>query len=102
MNARDDARVDKTTEQLIDAFFVLRTRQEIESFLLDLLTPHEMRELSQRLDVAQLLDQGVSYVGVSEQTGASSTTVSRVSKCLNGNVGGYRLALEQLARRATE
>ena len=32
-----------------------------------------------------------------EQTGASSTTVSRVSKCLNGAAGGYRVVLDRLA-----
>ena len=39
---------------------------------------------------------GHSYVDVSRATGASSTTVSRVSKCLNGPAGGYRLVLSRL------
>jgi len=43
-----------------------------------------------------MLDEGSSYADVSRKTGASSTTVSRVSKCLNGQRGGYRLVLGRL------
>lgn len=47
--------------------------------------------------MARLLDAGESYLSVQEQTGASSTTVSRVSKCLNGAAGGYRAVLDSMA-----
>ncbi|MDO4539422.1 MAG: YerC/YecD family TrpR-related protein [Coriobacteriales bacterium] len=90
------ASTDKLTEQLMDALCELHSSEEFRAFLSDLLTPRELQEFAQRLEVALLLDQGVSYVGVSRQTGASSTTVSRVSKCLNGEVGGYRLVLDRL------
>ena len=43
-----------------------------------------------------MLAAGASYVDVSRATGASSTTVSRVSKCLNGPGGGYRMVLARL------
>ena len=43
-----------------------------------------------------MLGVGRSYVDVSKATGASSTTVSRVSKCLNGERGGYRTVLGRL------
>jgi TrpR-related protein YerC/YecD len=51
----------------------------------------------QRIEVASLLREGRSYLEVTGATGASSTTVSRVSKCLNGEPGGYRLVLDRLA-----
>ena len=77
-----------------------RERLEVEEdrlfqALCTLRTPEEARA-SQRLQVATLLRSGSSYVAVSESTGASSTTVSRVSKCLNGPAGGYRLVLSRL------
>ena len=43
-----------------------------------------------------MLREGHSYVDVSSATGASSTTVSRVSKCLNGPRGGYRVVLGRI------
>ena len=65
-------------------------------FLGDLCTPREIDDLSQRLEVAAMLSEGHSYADVSRATGASSTTVSRVSKCLNGERGGYRTVLSRL------
>lgn len=84
------------TERLMEAFCLLETPDEAHAFLLDLLSKREIQDLAQRLEMARLLDSGSSYNAVSEATGASSTTVSRVSKCLNGPEGGYRLVLGRL------
>ena len=74
----------------------LASAEEASALLLDLCTPREIEDLSQRLEVARLLDAGEPYLSVQQKTGASSTTVSRVSKCLNGPVGGYRSVLDHL------
>lgn len=87
---------DENTRRLLDALCQLRTPKESAALLLDLCTVREIQDLAQRLEVAHLLDEGTSYVRVSKLTGASSTTVSRVSKCLNGPEGGYRLVLDRL------
>lgn len=87
---------DENTRRLLDALCQLRTPEESAALLLDLCTVREIQDLAQRLEVAHLLDEGTSYVRVSKVTGASSTTVSRVSKCLNGPEGGYRLVLGRL------
>lgn len=62
----------------------------------DLFTIREIRETSQRLAVARLLDAGKPYVAIEEETGASATTIARVSKALNYGSGGYRTALDIL------
>jgi TrpR-related protein YerC/YecD len=80
----------------------VRGSGEARAFLLDICSPKEIGELAQRLEVARLLDEGESYATVSRLTGASSTTVSRVSKCLNGSDGGYRLLLGRLRAAADE
>ena len=82
--------------RLLEAFCSLGSAEEAEALLSDLCTPREIEDLSQRLEVATMLAAGASYVDVSRATGASSTTVSRVSKCLNGPTGGYRLVLGRL------
>ena len=87
---------DAALARLLDAICSLRTPEEARALLSDLCTPREVADLSQRLEVARMLSQGSSYVDVSRETGASSTTVSRVSKCLNGPAGGYRLVLSRL------
>lgn len=84
------------TERLLAALCSLESVDEARALLGDLCTPREIEDLSQRLEVATMLASGASYVDVSRATGASSTTVSRVSKCLNGPTGGYRMVLERL------
>ena len=82
--------------RLCEALCALETPQEARALLADLCTSRETSELAQRLEVAVMLRDGASYLEVSRATGASSTTVSRVSKCLNGEVGGYRVVLDRL------
>ena len=89
-------------ERLYSAFNALRTEDEARRFLHDICSAKEIEDLAQRLEVATLLAGGSSYVSVSKATGASSTTVSRVSKCLNGVEGGYRLVLERIGGHAGE
>lgn len=95
-STRDNASNPEETQRLCEAMCLVKTPEEALAFFADLLSPHEMSDLAQRLEVATLLRSGRSYVDVSSATGASSTTVSRVSKCLRGERGGYRLVLERL------
>ena len=99
MTTKDD---DQSMNLLLDALCSLNTRDEMRLLLCDLLTTREAQDLAQRLAVAKLLDEGLSYIEVSRQTGASSTTVSRVSKCLNGDEGGYRLAFDRLRDKSVD
>ena len=95
-STRDNASNPEETQRLCEAMCLVKTPEEALAFLADLLSPHEMCDLAQRLEVATLLRSGRSYVDVSSTTGASSTTVSRVSKALNGEYGGYRKILIKL------
>ena len=38
----------------------------------------------------------MSYQAISKETGASTATISRVSKCLEYGNGGYRAAIQRL------
>lgn len=86
----------KTREekQLIKAFASLDKEQEIANFLRDLLTPAEMEEFSNRLEIAKLLSQRkLSYLDIADKVGTSTTTVTRVAHWLFRGHGGYVLAL---------
>ena len=75
----------------------LKTIAECYDFFEDLCTIKELRDLSARLDVAFLLDRGLSYQAVAGQTGVSSATICRVKKCLDYGSGGYRRAIDRAA-----
>ena len=63
--------------------------------LLDLLAPFENKDISARLCVAVMLDEGKNYQEISKATGASTATISRVKKCLVYGSGGYRTTLDR-------
>ena len=84
-------------ESLLDVLSALDDKDTLFALMEDLFTIREIKESSQRLAVARLLDQGKSYAQIAEATGASATTIARVSKCLGYGTGGYRAALDVLA-----
>ena len=85
----------EATERLAKAFLSLCDVDECMAFFGDLFTVKEIDELSSRLEVARLLKLGVNYIDIAAKTGASTATISRVSKCLSGSKGGYRMVLSR-------
>ena len=83
-------------EDLLRVFAALDDEDTVYTLLEDLFTIREIKETSQRLAVARLLSAGRSYASIEEATGASATTIARVSKCLNYGAGGYAHAFEVL------
>ena len=93
---------DLRTREVDDLLHVLASIDDADTvfaLLEDLFTIREIKETSQRLAVARLLDAGKSYAAIAEATGASATTIARVSKCLSYGSGGYAAALKTLANR---
>ena len=87
--------------ELFDAIRLLETREETERFFRDLCTIAELEAMGHRWAVAQLVDSGLPYLEVSQRTGASTTTVTRVAHWLRHGEGGYRLALDRTGSRAS-
>jgi len=46
-----------------------------------------------------MLDQKKTYTEISEKTGASTATISRVNRCLNYGADGYKMILERLEKK---
>ena len=81
-------------DNLFSAILKLDSVDECKKFFEDVCTIKELQDVSQRLEVAKLLSQGLNYQEVSKQTGASTATICRVNKCLNYGDGGYALVLD--------
>ncbi len=86
----------KNTENLFKAILLLENTDECLRFFEDICTIKELQDLTQRFQVAKMLKEGKSYQDISKITGASTTTISRVNRCLVYGDGGYRLILEKL------
>ena len=80
-----------------DAVLSLKTSEECQAFFPDVCTIKELQDLTQRFQVAVLLNEGKNYQEISRQTSVSSATISRVNRCLLYGDGGYRTVLERRA-----
>ena len=86
----------REVEELLVALLTLENTDAAYALLLDLCTVREIKEMAQRLEVARMLSAGEHYTTIQEATGASATTISRVSKALNYGADGYKRVLERL------
>lgn len=88
----EQANIEK--ERLISAIASLKNTEDFSCFLSDLCTPQELAVMSQRWQVAKLLHKGLTSRVICSQTGASTTTISRVNRSMNYG-SGYKKLLQQ-------
>ena len=86
------------SQDLLKAILCIESEEECQEFLNDLCTIQELEKMSQRLEAAKLLSEGTTYEKVIEQTGISSTTLSRVSRCIKYGNGGYTKIIEKMKK----
>ena len=84
------------TQALFEALLSLKNPEEVALFLEDVCTVKEITDMAQRLRVARMLRAKTSYAVINQETGVSTATISRVSRCLDYGPGGYDLVLQRL------
>lgn len=87
---------DELTDNLFEAILLLENTDECYNFFEDIGTISEIKALAQRLGVAKMLRDGKTYSEISEKTGASTATISRVNRCLNYGADGYKMIFDRL------
>ena len=87
---------------LYEAILRLDNLDDCIRFFEDLCAVTELRTMEQRYDVAVLLDQGLVYSDILEQTGASSATISRVNRSLSYGTGAYERVFARLKAEKAE
>ena len=85
-------------DYLFNAFMSLENLEEFYDFFDDICTVAEVSEMSKRLKAAKMLKNGVVYNDISEITGLSTATISRVNRCLKYGSGGYDMVLARLEK----
>lgn len=83
----------EAVDELYEAILCLETKEECSAFFDDLCTVLELQTLSQRLQVAKMLRENHVYSDIVATTSASTATISRVNRSLNG---GYDVVFERL------
>ena len=84
----------EAVDLLFDAIATLDSKEEYYAFFEDLCTVNEVLSIAQRLEVAKKLQEGKTYLEVTNDTGASTATISSVNRILNYGTDGLKHALE--------
>ena len=92
----------KDVDSLFEAILSLENREECYQFFEDACTIKEILDIAQRFKAAKMLKVGKNYVEVCAETGMSSATISRVSRCLEYGAGGYELVINRLKEKENE
>jgi TrpR-related protein YerC/YecD len=94
----------KRLEDLCVALLENRSVDEMITFLRDLCTPAEIRDMVDRWHVCRLLHRGnLSYREIRSATGLSLSTIGRVSRFLRDEGGnGYTLILERIKEKENQ
>lgn len=87
---------DNFHSQLYEVIAQNNTPDGVMELLNDLCTFKEVEQMAQRVESAKLLIQGNTYEQIIAQTGISSATLSRVSRCIQYGSGGYKKSLERI------
>ena len=89
-------------DRLFEAILCLKDKDECYTFFEDVCTINEILSLSQRFEVAEMLCEKKTYLDISEKTGASTATISRVNRSLNYGNDGYDMVFKRMSKRKSE
>ncbi|MBD5134780.1 MAG: TrpR YerC/YecD [Lachnospiraceae bacterium] len=81
----------EAVDDLFEAILTLKDKSECYRFFEDICTVNELLSISQRFEVAKMLKDKRTYHDISEKTGASTATISRVNRSLNYGNDGYEI-----------
>jgi len=89
----------KDCDDLFEAILSLENKDECYRFFDDLMTIKEIQAISQRWQVAKLLDEGKTYIEIEDKAKASTATISRINKCMQYGAEGYTTILKKLKNK---
>lgn len=98
----NDKLKDPQTDKLFEAILSLQSLEECYRLFEDLCTVSEIKSLSQRMQIAELLYQGRTYSEIFEVAGVSTATISRVNRSLEYGADGYCTVLQRMIQKKSE
>ncbi len=74
---------------------MLKNREEVKSFLKDLLTLSEVVMVSRRIEIAKMLLEGFTPLEIKGKLKVGLSTIAHVERWLNQGFGGYKKIIER-------
>lgn len=84
------------------AFLAAKDGNEVEEIILGLLTHDERMKIGRRIQVAELLEAGLSHREISEELKVSSPTIRLVSRKIEKHPGCFSLINKRQEKTETE
>jgi TrpR-related protein YerC/YecD len=92
--------ISKEINDFFEAILTLKNAEECEMFFGDICSIKELSDISQRLVAAKMLVDGESYVKITQKTGMSTATISRVNRSIAYGDGGYKMVFDRIGGKA--
>lgn len=93
---------DEMKDYLFQAILSLETVEDCYNFFDDLCTIKEVNEMAKRMCGAKMLDENMVYTDITEKTGLSTATISRINRCLKYGSNGYSEVLRRLDEKGVQ
>lgn len=86
----------ESINHFFEAVLSLENKEECYRFFEDVCTIKELAAIAQRVEVAKLLHEELTYIDIAKETGASTATISRVNRTLRYGKQGLELVIERM------
>jgi TrpR-related protein YerC/YecD len=93
---------DEMKDYLFQAILSLQSLDDCYNFFDDLCTIKEVSEMANRMCGAKMLAENRVYTEITEKTGLSTATISRINRCLKYGSDGYSEVLRRLDEAGVE
>lgn len=92
----DDLVEKRIFEIFLQTFADLKSKEHVEKFLYDLLSPTERIMLAKRLGIAVMLTKKESYETIKKTLRVSDATIMNISNWLKTEGEGYKMVIEKI------
>ena len=87
----DKINLNKDQKLVIDSFYKVKTKKNLNIFIEDLFSQEETLDLAQRLKIAKLILEGKTYEEIAAEIPVSSSTISKIGQVIKFGKGGFVL-----------
>lgn len=84
----DKINLNKDQKLVVDSFYKVKTKKDINNFVEDLFSPEETLDLAQRLKIAKLILDGKTYEEIAAEIPVSTSTISKIGQVIKFGKGG--------------
>lgn len=94
--------LNKDQKLVVDSFYKVKTKKDLNSFIEDLLSQEETLDLAQRLKIARLILEGKTYEEIAALIPVSTSTISKIGQVIKFGKGGLAIACKNLKVKKME